>query len=54
MFPSVFASHSASSSRVSEVSKLVLRFFMMSEAGVGVGGTSTSFVRGCVATRSEN
>ena len=31
-FPSVFASHNASNSRVSEVSKVVLTFFMMSEA----------------------
>ena len=31
-FPSVFTSFSASNSRVSEVSKIVITFFMMSEA----------------------
>ena len=31
IFPSVFTSHRASISRVSEVSKIVLTFFMMSE-----------------------
>ena len=30
-FPSVFTSHSASNSRVSEVSKIILTFCMMSE-----------------------
>ena len=32
LFPSVFTSHSAFNSRVSEVSKIVLTFLMMSEA----------------------
>ena len=31
IFPSVFASHSAPKSRVSEVSKVILTFYMMSE-----------------------
>ena len=31
IFPSVFSSHTASNSRVSEFSKIILRFCMMSE-----------------------
>ena len=38
IFLSVFTSHSASNSRVSEVSKVVLPFFMMSEALWTAGG----------------
>ena len=50
-FSSVFTSHNASNSRVSEVPKIVLRFFMMSEKRSTAVENVLFFSKRCIVIR---